>query len=318
MSSPVALFVYDRLDTTRATMQALFANTLASDTDLYVFSDGGRDEASWRRVNHVRDYLHSVYLREVGEQHLLRSMTIIERPRNIYLEQNIIQGVSYVLQRHDTIIVLEDDIVTSPYFLQYMDEAFSLYRDVPRVMHVAGFTHLDLMKPDSETQTPYYFTPHMSGWGWGTWRDRWERHFVHYQSRSEAMDGLDASDADRMQYGGVFPCLQHLDRSPIPWDVCWEIAIYRAHGLCLTPGHTLVRNVGLHRGTHFLAFDILQRYEYDRPPLSHPLLLQRCENPQADPVIEAAFANAIRDWGIRYTLLGKVVRCFYLFLKPKK
>lgn len=308
MSSPVAMFVYNRLDNTQQTVQHLLANTLARETDLYVFSDGGKDKASWKAVRELRQYLHEVR-KTVCEQGLLRSMTIVERPQNYYLERNITEGIEQVLQEHDTIIVLEDDIVTSPYFLLYMNQAFALYRDNRKVMHVSGFTNLDI-------DTPFYFTPHMSGWGWGTWRDRWKEHFRHYKSKEEALHGMTAADMDRMQYGGVFPCLRSLDKDPIPWDICWEIAIYKAGGLCLTPGRTMVRNIGLRNGTHFRSWDILQSYEFDRPPQQQPLPLSEEEDPQPSASTEALFAQAITDWGIRYTWLGKIVRKVYKFIKP--
>lgn len=304
------MFVYNRLDNTRQTVQHLLANTMARQTDLYVFSDGGKDAASWQKVNELRTYLHQVE-KDIREQGLMHSITIVERPENYYLERNIMEGISMVLERHDTIIVLEDDIVTSPHFLQYMNQAFTLYRDCRKVMHVSGFTNLSI-------DTPFYFTPHMSGWGWGTWRDRWQEHFHHFASRNEALQGMTATDQQHMQYGGVFPCLRSLDRQPIPWDICWEMAIYKAGGLCLTPGRTMVRNIGLKSGTHFRSWDILQHYEYDRPPQQQPLPLHLVDNPQPDPETEALFAQAITDWGIRYTWLGRIVRKVYKTLTRKE
>lgn len=302
--APVALFVYNRADNTRRTLEALSRNTLASETQVYVFSDGGKDDASWKQVNEVRKVVNEFAKTFAGFQ-------LIARPENIYLERNITEGIAQVFEEHDRIIVLEDDIVTSPYYLQYMNEAFDLYKDEPRVMHVAGFTNLSL--PD----TPFYFTPHMSGWGWGTWKDRWNGHFQHYKTREEALEGLTAEDLDRIQYGGVFRCLQSLDKRPIPWDICWELAIYRAHGLCLTPGQTMVRNIGLQQGTHFRSWSLLQWYEFDREPQQKPLPLSKVEHPEATPDIEAKFAQAITDWGIRYTPLGKVVRYLYKKFKTK-
>ena len=306
MLAPVALFVYNRADNTRKTLDHLLANTLAKDTDLYVFSDGGKDPQSWAKVNEVRTMLHQ-FKAQAEQEGSLKSVTLVERPENIYLERNITEGIAQVFETHDRIIVLEDDICTSPYYLQYMNQAFDLYADVPKVMHVAGFTNLAPLRGTGG----FYFTPHMSGWGWGTWRDRWQQHFVHYKTREEALEGMTAEDQNAIQYGGVFPCLKSLDKRPIPWDICWEIAIYKAGGLCLTPGHTLVRNIGLHSGTHFRAFSLLQHYEFDREPLQQPLPLTRIKNPQKDPRIEALFAEAITDWGIRYTPLGKIVRFFY-------
>ena len=87
MISPVAIFVYNRVDNTQQTVQALLRNTLAKETDVYVFSDGGKNEESWKRVNEVRAYLHEVK-REVEANGGLRSITLVERPENIYLERN--------------------------------------------------------------------------------------------------------------------------------------------------------------------------------------------------------------------------------------
>ena len=296
--APVALFVYNRADNTRRTLEALARNTLARNTQVYVFSDGGKDAKSWALVNKVRKVVSDF----AGA---FARFELVARPENIYLERNITEGIAQVFAEHNRIIVLEDDIVTSPYYLQYMNQAFELYEDVPRVMHVAGFTNLVL--PD----VPFYFTPHMSGWGWGTWRDRWNGNFLHYKTREEALAGLTSDDENALQYGGVFPCLKSLDKRPIPWDICWEIAIHRAKGLCLTPGRTMVRNIGLSNGTHFRSFRLLQRFEFDRLPQQQPLPLVRIDNPQADPAIEAQFAQAITDWGIRYTPLGKVLRFLY-------
>ena len=305
MASPVALFVYNRADHTRATLRALMANTLAPETALYVFSDGGKDEASWQAVQEVRKVLHEVKA-EVARAHSLYSMSIVERPVNFYLERNIIEGINEVFQQHETVIVLEDDIVTAPHFLQFMNDAFRLYRDEPRVMHVSGFTRL------ASLSDPFYFTPFMAGWGWGTWRGRWQQHFRHYRSRAEALEALTPQQLDAIQYGGVFPCLKDLDRKPIPWDICWGIAIRRANGLCLYPSHTLVRNIGLTGGTHYghlpqWCTRLIQRYEYDRTPCEDPISITRC-TPALDPHIEAQMKEALADWGIRYTWLGRLLR----------
>lgn len=309
MKAPVAMFVYNRADNTQKTIEHLLRNTLAKETELFVFSDGGKNEESWRMVNEVRSYLHKVK-KEIEQTHALRSMTIIERPENIYLERNITEGIAQVFETHDRIIVLEDDICTSPYYLQYMNDAFEMYKDVEKVMHVSGFTNLDGGKGT-------YFTPHPSGWGWGTWRDRWQKYFHHFETREEVLKGMTPEDIDAIQYGGVFPCLKSLDKRPIPWDICWELAIYKAGGLCLTPWHTMVRNIGLKNGTHFKSFDILQWYEFDREPLQEPIHLVKIDNPQKDERTERLFAEAIKDWGIRYTPLGKVVRFFYRLIKKR-
>lgn len=294
--APVAMFVYNRLDNTRKTIEHLQKNILAAETSLYIFSDGGKDEKSWKAVSEVRSYLHTI----TG----FKELHIIERPENIYLERNIMEGIRYVLERHDTIIVLEDDICTSPVFLQYMNDALHKYRSEKRVMHVAGFTNLDVPELGE-----IYFTPHISGWGWATWKDRWQL-FKHYTSREEALNGLNAEAISRIEYGGNFKCLKSLDKDPIPWDICWEIIIHKLKGLCLTPTHTLVKNIGIGNGTHFNNSRLFGWYDYDRPFRTEKVELSDIPV-QENPEIERKYAQALKDHGMRYNLFGKIVRYIY-------
>ena len=302
MTAPVALFVYNRLDNTRKTLESLAANTLARETDVFVFSDGGKDEKSWREVNRLRKYLQNF-------ESPFKSFTIIARPENYYIERNVTEGVAEIFEKFGRIIVLEDDIVSSPYLLEYFNEALDMYEDDETVLHVAGFSRIDYLDACVGSET--YFTPHMEGYGcWAVWRNKWEKHFIHYESREEALSGLDEEAQSAIQYGGTFPCLKFLDRNPIPWDICWSLAIYKAGGLCLNPAYPMVRNIGIRNGTHFKNYAILQSFVFDREPLRRRLHLKKA-TPEQNPAIEAKLKEALTDWGIRYTVLGKVVRFFY-------
>src|SRR5690242_14206934 len=105
MPSPIALFVYNRPDHTRQTIEALRKNTLAPESDLYVCSDGPKPNAV-DAVNATRAHLRTIS----G----FKSVSIHENETNKGLANSIISGVSRVLETHDTIIVVEDDLVTSP------------------------------------------------------------------------------------------------------------------------------------------------------------------------------------------------------------
>ncbi len=301
--APIALFVYNRLDNTRQTIEFLKKNTLAAESELYVFSDGGKDEQSWKQVNELRNYLHTIS----G----FKRIHLTEHKENIYIERNVTEGITEVLKEHNSVIVLEDDICTSPVFLKYINEALEKYKDEKKVMHIAGFTNLDL-KDKGDT----YFTPHMTGWGWATWKDRWQ-YFQRYATKEEALKGLTAIDLQAIEYNGNFHCLQSLDRQPIPWDICWELCIYKQKGLCLHPTHTLVKNIGITNGTHFKTQKIFGWFEYDREVRTEPIILRDIPI-ERDETIEKAYAAALKDHGMRYNWFGKTVRYFYLKLFPKK
>lgn len=301
--SPVALFVFNRLENTVKTINHLKQNALAAHTELYVFSDGGKDEESWHKVRQVRQFLRTVS----G----FRSVTIIEREVNFYLERNIIEGLAQVLATHDRVIVLEDDICTSPVFLTYMNDALEMYRHEAKVMHISGFTNLDI-EPASGT----HLTAHMCGWAWGTWADRWQ-HFTHFTSRQEALERVNSELRTQIEYGGAFPCLKTLDKSPIPWDICWEIAVRKRGGLCLNPNHTLVKNIGLTNGTHYGASRLFGWYEFDRPFSSQPVVLENIPL-RKNPDVELMYARALRNHGMRYNLIGRVVRFVYKKFRRRK
>src|ERR1700681_1678952 len=115
MLAPVALFTYKRPEHTKATLDALVRNTLAAQTQLFVFSDGPKNESDSAAVESVRKL--------VRKTSGFASVTLIERRENMGLARSIIVGATELLDRHESIIVLEDDLVTSRNFLSYMNNA---------------------------------------------------------------------------------------------------------------------------------------------------------------------------------------------------
>src|SRR4051794_31996180 len=125
MKAPIALFVFNRLAHTKRTVEALSANLLAKESDLIIFSDGPRADGDRARVEQVRDYIKNI----TG----FRSTVIHQRERNVGLATSIIEGVTKLCDERDHVIVVEDDLMTSPWFLTYMNDALSLYGGDPEV-----------------------------------------------------------------------------------------------------------------------------------------------------------------------------------------
>jgi len=112
------------------TVEALKKNELAQESELFIFSDGWKNEDDKPKVLEVRDYLKTI--------DGFKKVTIIEKDKNWGLANNIIDGVSKIVNEYDKVIVLEDDLMTSPYFLKYMNEALKRYKDEEKVMHISG------------------------------------------------------------------------------------------------------------------------------------------------------------------------------------
>ncbi|GHT75459.1 glycosyl transferase [Bacteroidia bacterium] len=162
--APIVLFVYNRPEATQKAIEALQSNLLASETELYIFSDAAKDETVKEKVIAVRKIIHSI--------NGFKTITIIEAGENKGLANSVIDGVSVVLQKYGKAIVLEDDLITSPNFLSFMNQALDFYADNQQVISISGLTfRVDVPK---DYQYGVYYTHRMSSYGWGTWLDRWE------------------------------------------------------------------------------------------------------------------------------------------------
>lgn len=166
MFAPVVLFVYNRLDHTTNVINSLRKNLLADQTDLYIFSDAAKSENGLEKVNAVREYI-----RKADWRSSFQSVTVVEAEQNKGLAKSIIGGVTAILEKYGKVIVVEDDLVLSPYFLKYMNGALDYYKDVPDVWSISGYSFP--MKSLRNYPHDVFYSYRGSSWGWATWLDRW-------------------------------------------------------------------------------------------------------------------------------------------------
>ena len=160
-TAPIALFTFNRPNHTRQTVEALARNDLAAESELFVFSDGPRTPAESPAIESVREYIRKT----TG----FRSVSLICRPNNLGLSRSIISGVSQICDRYGAVIVVEDDIVTSPFFLRYMNDALRVYRDTPEVVCVHGYVYTT-----GSSLPETFFIRGADCWGWATWTRGWK------------------------------------------------------------------------------------------------------------------------------------------------
>ena len=160
--SPIGISTYTRIEHLKKTIAALQKNTLASQSELFVFSDAPKvgDET---RVAEVRDFLRTV--------DGFKEVHIIERSENNRIANNR-GGISMLLERYGRIIFLEDDVVTAPGFLAFMNQALDQYKDDQRFFSVVGYCPPINVPPQYESDL--FFLKRFSGWGFGIWKDRFE------------------------------------------------------------------------------------------------------------------------------------------------
>ena len=168
MNAPVVLFVYNRPDHTRKVIESLSKNILADQTDLFVFSDAAKSENGLEKVHEVRKYIRKEDWR--GSFH---KVTVVEARQNKGLASSIISGVTDILKEYGKVITIEDDLILSPYFLQYMNGALDYYQDVPDIWSISGYSFP--MRSLKKYPHDVFYSYRGCSWGWATWLDRWEK-----------------------------------------------------------------------------------------------------------------------------------------------
>ena len=292
--APLLLFVYNRPDHTRRTIAALSDNYLASATRLIVFSDGPKSADDVKHVNQIR--------RSLREVHAFKSVTVIERDTNMGLSASIIDGISQVIKAEGHAIVVEDDIVTSPYFLEYMNNGLSYYEKDDRVISIHGYSY-----PTAAHLPSIFFLRGADCWGWATWRRGWEQ----FEPDAERMlIALKRQGLERVFDRGGFRFLSMLKNQAAgiidSWAIRWHAAAFLAGKLTLYPGCSLVHNTGNDdSGTH-----CRHTGTYDVPLCDHPISIEAIPVAENDFALAAFmdFANRQHRFHIFRSIFGRFAR----------
>lgn len=231
--APIVLFVYNRFDHTRRTVQALQNNVLAKDSKLIVYADAAKNSEAEGQVIAVRDYLKTIdgFL----------AVDIRHRYTNLGFNQNIITGVSEVVNEYGKIIVVEDDLVTSQWFLSYMNDALERYEQDNKVACIHGY-----LLPVKRQLKEAFFLKGADCWGWATWKRAWDLF------EDDAAVLLSEIKTLRLQYefefNGTYPYVKMLEGEGngknASWDVRWYASAFLQNKLTLYPGTSLVNNIG--------------------------------------------------------------------------
>jgi len=234
--APIALFVYNRPDHARQTVDALRANDFAERSDLFVFADGAKTPEGAGAVNSTRQYARSV--------EGFKSVTVVERECNFGLSRSVITGVSQLCSEYGKTIVVEDDVITAPDFLRFMNRGLQRYEYEPRVMSVCAFNP-PLTAPASypfDTFCSYRF----SCWGWATWKDRWEK--ADWAVTDYAQFATDREKQKKFDLGGddlSWLLKLHMRGDIDSWDTVWAYTHFKHDALALLPVESKAYNIGL-------------------------------------------------------------------------
>lgn len=240
--APIIVFAYNRPEHLRKTLEALANNDLANESQLFIYCDGAKEH--FANTNQMEE--HDAYIARIEETRMVahkatgfKSVSVIERPQNIGLKANIVGAVTEIVNKYGRVITLEDDIVTSHGFLQFMNEALEMYKDDEQVMHISGY-----MWPHKWPLPETLFVQVPCPWGWATWKRAWQYYeddaqqiYLEWKNKWKDFNSFGGNYLQKQleaNYSG------QLDT----WYVKWHAALLKRNGLTLYPGSSLVDNKG--------------------------------------------------------------------------
>ena len=239
MLAPIVLFVYNRPDHTQKVLDALKNNPEAKDSELFVYCDGAKENATDSEKEKIEE------TRQVIREILgFKRVSLIESQINKGLANSIIEGVTEIVNKYGRIIVLEDDIATSSGFLKYMNDALEIYSSSKKVMHISAYIF-----PFNDTKKKYvFFSKPTTCWGWATWKDSW-KHFE--KNVDKQIDILNKGNHwNKFTLNNSFPSFRNqLFQNKFgqinTWAIFWYTSVFMKNGICLHPSISLTNNIGL-------------------------------------------------------------------------
>ena len=287
--APIVLFVYNRPEHTQRTVEALLQNELAAKSELIVFCDGAKNEQSRKSVNEVKEYVHSIK----G----FKNIKIHEQARNLGLANSIIAGVTEVVNNYGTIIVLEDDMVTSPYFLRYMNDALEMYENEDKVISIHGYCYpVEVKLPET------FFLKGADCWGWATWQRGWT---LFNPDGAELLNNFKTKEQImEFNFNNSFPYFKML-RDQVKgkidsWAIRWYASAFLNDRYTLYPGKSLVENTG---------FDSFATHCQGKDIYSTEILRQKIKLNKQNIIVDKLAYDLIIDFFIKSqpSLLNKTI-----------
>lgn len=285
MLAPILLFAYNRPRHLQHTVEALAHNPLAQESELFVFSDGARTEDDREDVELVRSYIYTI--------EGFKTVHRIERDRNYGLAANIIDGVTDIVNRYGRVIVLEDDLVTAPGFLQFMNDALDTYTDEPRVGHIQAYDFTQ------NPRLPETFLIKFTGsWGWATWQRAWQhfnpdgQYLLNELHRRHLTRRFDFNG----KYGFTRMLRRQVEGKNNSWAIRWNASLFLQDILSLNVGRSLVQNEGFDgSGTHCGADHLYEARLY-KERLRVEKISPVTENLEARKIFERYYARTNSLW----------------------
>ena len=233
MNTAILLFVYNRPIHTEKVVDSLLSNSSSGDYDLLIFSDGAKDGSQNNHVFKVRDYISTI----TG----FKTIRIFESEQNLGLSKSILGGIQCAFESYDSVIIIEDDILVSPYFLNFISSGLALYESNEDVISIHGYTY-----PTNHTLPETFFMRGADCWGWATWKKDWS--LFNPDGLSLLKKLIENRQVHQFDHNGTSNhskiLREQVSGKQDSWAIRWHASAFLANKLTLYPGRSLVQNIG--------------------------------------------------------------------------
>jgi len=230
--TPILFFAYNRPNHAKQTIEALKKNKLAKDSELFIYSDAAKNKNDQIKVEKVRNYINKI--------NGFKKITVINRKHNWGLANSIIDGVTHIVNKYGKVIVLEDDLITSPYFLKYMNKALEMYKKEKNVASIHGYIYPIKNLPET------FFIKGADCWGWATWKNKWSvfekdgKKLLKEIKKRKIQKEIDFN----CSYKYTKMLEDQIKGKNNSWAIRWYISAFLKDMVTLYPGKSYVQNIG--------------------------------------------------------------------------
>ena len=239
--TPIALFVYNRPTHAELVFESLSRCHRLNECSLHVYCDGPKNPSDKEAVGSARAVAREWAARLNGE--------VIERENNLGLARSIVSAVTELCESYGRVIVIEDDFVLSPSFLDYMLQALDRYAHENNVLQISAYMY----PVRHATADNAFFLPLTTTWGWATWARAWNIFTWDATDALEDLKNPQLRNSFDLEASYPYSAMleQRLRNENDSWGILFWWAVFKIGGLVLHPAQSLVWVGGFDEsGTH--------------------------------------------------------------------
>lgn len=233
--APLALFVYNRPKELSITLKYLKRNVLINNTDVLIFSDGPKETKE--------DILNVEKVRKLINTCKIKIKKKIFLKKNKGSKKNIIDGLNFVFKSYNKVIVLEDDIITSKYFLSFMNNSLEFIKNKKKIWHIGAWNYP--IKISKQDKNKVILNNQMHCWGWATYKKNWKKINLNSNNLIKRFNRKSIRDFTLDHKLNTWSQLIRNHKGKLKsWAIFWYASIYLNRASCLTPLISYTKNVG--------------------------------------------------------------------------